>query len=189
MRLSDLEIEAIRTSAAHTFGNAVSVWLFGSRVDDSKRGGDIDLLIVVESDQTRLDVLRKETDFLVALKQKIGEQKIDLIVATPESLASDPFLCTFTKRTPLTETHAIKITPELIKTSRLFLNALGIQNIVPALGDYLIYSDGRVVAFVEVAKPDGAGDATTTVITQNTVHENLYRSLALAELKSKLNLK
>ncbi len=35
----------IRTAVAETFGEDANIWLFGSRVDDNKRGGDIDLLI------------------------------------------------------------------------------------------------------------------------------------------------
>ena len=37
---------AIRTTVAETFGEEANIWLFGSRVDDNKRGGDIDLLIL-----------------------------------------------------------------------------------------------------------------------------------------------
>jgi hypothetical protein len=45
MRLTELQIAAIRETAAEIFGNDAGVWLFGSRTDDQKRGGDIDLLI------------------------------------------------------------------------------------------------------------------------------------------------
>ena len=45
MRLTEAHRTAIRTIAAETFGAGTSVWLLGSRVDDTKRGGDIDLLI------------------------------------------------------------------------------------------------------------------------------------------------
>ncbi|MHB8266261.1 MAG: hypothetical protein ACYDC7_10125 [Acidithiobacillus ferrivorans] len=48
MRLSPEQINQIRQSAAESFGPEARVWLFGSRVDDSKLGGDVDLL--VESD-------------------------------------------------------------------------------------------------------------------------------------------
>ena len=48
MRLSPEQIAQIRQSAAEGFGPEARVWLFGSRVDDSKRGGAVDLL--VESD-------------------------------------------------------------------------------------------------------------------------------------------
>ena len=45
MRLTDVQIAAIREATAEVFGPEAQVWLFGSRVEDSKRGGDIDLLI------------------------------------------------------------------------------------------------------------------------------------------------
>jgi hypothetical protein len=45
MRLSTDQIQAIYQAATTAFGQGTSVWLFGSRVDDAKRGGDIDLLV------------------------------------------------------------------------------------------------------------------------------------------------
>jgi predicted nucleotidyltransferase len=46
MRLSDAERGAIRRAIAD-FDPEAMVYLFGSRTDDTKRGGDIDLLIMV----------------------------------------------------------------------------------------------------------------------------------------------
>ena len=45
MRLTAEQAAIIRSAAAEVFGSDARVWLFGSRVDDGKRGGDIDLLI------------------------------------------------------------------------------------------------------------------------------------------------
>ena len=45
MRLTPAQHSAIRTTATEIFGEDAIIWLFGSRVDDDKRGGDIDLLI------------------------------------------------------------------------------------------------------------------------------------------------
>lgn len=50
MRLTDGQKAAIRETAAECFGSTVQVMVFGSRVDDSARGGDIDLLIVTDAD-------------------------------------------------------------------------------------------------------------------------------------------
>jgi len=39
-----------------TFGPDAKIWLFGSRVDETKRGGDIDLLI--KTDQVDVEKLK-----------------------------------------------------------------------------------------------------------------------------------
>jgi predicted nucleotidyltransferase len=51
-------------------------YLFGSRVDDSKRGGDIDLLIL--SDTLKKD---QRIDIRAELKKRLGQQKIDIVIA------------------------------------------------------------------------------------------------------------
>ncbi|MDP1659470.1 MAG: hypothetical protein Q8L73_09005 [Methylotenera sp.] len=50
---------------------------FGSRVDDTRKGGDIDLYIVTDQ-QSRLG--EKRIDFLAQIKHKIGDQRIDLVI-------------------------------------------------------------------------------------------------------------
>lgn len=45
MRLTPDQQVAVRTAAAEAFGTGAMVWLFASRADDAKRGGDIDLLV------------------------------------------------------------------------------------------------------------------------------------------------
>lgn len=89
MRLSELQQSVIRTTVAETFGTQASVWLFGSRVDDSKRGGDIDLLI--QTDQVDVDaVMRAEIAFLGKLQMKLGEQKIDVLLDYPSRKTHPP---------------------------------------------------------------------------------------------------
>jgi predicted nucleotidyltransferase len=48
MRLDSQEIQTMRTAVETIVGNSSEIRVFGSRLDDSKRGGDLDLLI--ESD-------------------------------------------------------------------------------------------------------------------------------------------
>ncbi len=84
MRLTEYEIKAIKSSFLEVFG-AGSIYLFGSRVDDGKRGGDIDLYLVPNEELSRDQLLEKKIDFLVSVKNLIGEQKIDVIIATDES--------------------------------------------------------------------------------------------------------
>ena len=78
MRLTDFEIEAIKKCAKEYIKEG-KVYLFGSRVDGSKKGGDIDLYIELNR---KPDFLMK-VDFLVCLKNIIGEQKIDIIIDYP----------------------------------------------------------------------------------------------------------
>ena len=52
MRLTPSQHSAIRTTATEIFGEDVIIWLFGSRVDDDKRGGDIDLLIETKANNS-----------------------------------------------------------------------------------------------------------------------------------------
>ena len=45
MRLTADQAEVIRTAVREVYGEESRLWLFGSRVDDNRRGGDIDLLV------------------------------------------------------------------------------------------------------------------------------------------------
>lgn len=81
MRLTAFEVNAIKQTAQEVFGPKVEVLLFGSRVDDDKKGGDIDLYIKTQADND----LEHKIKFLVSLEQKIGEQKIDVILAADKN--------------------------------------------------------------------------------------------------------
>ncbi len=77
MRITKEEREIVVDSIA-TCDPDAKVWLFGSRVDDSKRGGDIDLAIL--SRAIGRDELRKIRRRIV---DRIGEQHLD-IIASPD---------------------------------------------------------------------------------------------------------
>jgi len=52
------------------------LYLFGSRVDDSQKGGDIDLYLVVNNKE---NLFAKKIKFLSRIKRELGEQKIDVV--------------------------------------------------------------------------------------------------------------
>jgi len=78
MRLTQTEITMIKKAFHEVFGEG-KIYLFGSRVDDSLRGGDIDLYLVPKHKFD--DALQRKIEFLVKLDNYIGEQKIDAIIA------------------------------------------------------------------------------------------------------------
>jgi predicted nucleotidyltransferase len=81
MRLKEWEVQTIRDTAAEVFGPDVRVYLFGSRTDDTVRGGDIDLY--VESDRELGHETTLSARFQTRLKRRLGDQKIDVVVWDP----------------------------------------------------------------------------------------------------------
>jgi predicted nucleotidyltransferase len=81
MRLDDRERRLIREAGLRHFGAAPS--LFGSRLDDTRRGGDIDLLI--RTDLPPAEAARRRLDLLADLWQLLGEQKIDIVLDDGQS--------------------------------------------------------------------------------------------------------
>lgn len=84
MRLTDYEIKSIKSAFLEAFG-AGYIYLFGSRVDDQQKGGDIDLYVVPDQALSQDQMLEKKIDFLVRVKSLIGEQKIDVIIAVDKN--------------------------------------------------------------------------------------------------------
>jgi predicted nucleotidyltransferase len=83
MRLSSLE----RRALAHaTHDLAYRVEIFGSRIDDAARGGDIDL-IVFAPDLAAEDRLRLSLRIAVAFRS-ICDEKIDVHVIDPHDLTA-----------------------------------------------------------------------------------------------------
>ena len=75
MRLDTEQAQAIKDVVAQSDARA-EVFLFGSRVRDAERGGDIDLLIM--SSKIDLDERRR---IKLRLIDRLGAQKIDLLIA------------------------------------------------------------------------------------------------------------
>jgi predicted nucleotidyltransferase len=84
MRISQMYIEVIKKSIL-SLDKKAKIFLFGSRVDDKKKGGDIDILVVSDklsvSDKWKI---KKE------IFKHIEEQKIDIVIAKNKDL-NQPF--------------------------------------------------------------------------------------------------
>ncbi len=75
MRLKDSEIKII-VESIKTRDNDAQVYLFGSRVHDFKKGGDIDLLVISQKLNYTDSVKIRQR-----LHGRLGEQKIHLVLA------------------------------------------------------------------------------------------------------------
>ena len=74
MRLNKSIQEFITIYVKKNFPGA-KVFLFGSRTDDSKKGGDIDVVILTDEKLSLSDLSKMRISFYKAF----GEQKIDLV--------------------------------------------------------------------------------------------------------------
>lgn len=79
VRLSFSDIEVIR-SVIRTIDPSARIVLFGSRADNTKKGGDIDLLILSSSLHGR-----DKRTIRMNLCSQLGEQKIDIIISNDPS--------------------------------------------------------------------------------------------------------
>ncbi|WP_333607287.1 nucleotidyltransferase domain-containing protein [Arsukibacterium sp.] len=86
MRLSQQQADTIKTITRDVFGPAARVKLFGSRADDNRLGGDIDLLVELPHPITAAVVASATLE--ARLMQVLGLQKIDIIVSAPNLSAT-----------------------------------------------------------------------------------------------------
>lgn len=89
MRLTCEQINSIKSTAHAVLGDQVRVTLFGSRVDDAKKGGDIDLLF--ETDHAIANPANAISQLYVALIRSLGDRKIDVLLKDPLTAAAPVF--------------------------------------------------------------------------------------------------
>jgi len=76
--ITSFEQEMILKAIHDQLGETAKIWLFGSRVDDNKKGGDIDLY--VETDRHHPDCWQRKIFIISTLQTQIGDQKIDIFL-------------------------------------------------------------------------------------------------------------
>jgi predicted nucleotidyltransferase len=82
MRINEVERRAV-TEAVQAADPGARIWLFGSRTDDTKRGGDIDIAVL-----SRKIGIPERMKIRRSIINTLGEQKIDIVVSAD---GLDPF--------------------------------------------------------------------------------------------------
>ncbi|MCX6150747.1 MAG: nucleotidyltransferase domain-containing protein [Ignavibacteriales bacterium] len=88
MRLNEFEKGIIKNTAKEIFGEDTEIFIFGSRVDDTLKGGDIDIYLKCLNKENLLD---KKIKYLIKLEKLLGEQKIDVIINHPKAIVKPIF--------------------------------------------------------------------------------------------------
>jgi len=91
MRMTPQQAETVRISAHRHFGEDAVIWLFGSRADDGKKGGNCDFFVKTSLDQP--DIIVEHKIAMIAELQStpaFEDEKIDLIVKRRNSSFNMP---------------------------------------------------------------------------------------------------
>ena len=81
MRITIEQIAVIRQGVAELAGAQARVWLFGSRVSDEARGGDVDLLL--ELDDAIDEPARLSAKLAARVSRAMHGRKVDVLIKAP----------------------------------------------------------------------------------------------------------
>lgn len=79
IRLKPADLDAIVQAFKDHFASTDHLWIFGSRVNLSARGGDIDLYVETQ-EQDIEKIYTQKSKFVSCIWDQIGEQRIDIVV-------------------------------------------------------------------------------------------------------------
>ena len=84
MRITPEQVRVIRQGVAEFAGEQARVWLFGSRVRDDARGGDVDLML--ELDEAVAEPAQLAARLAVRVSRAMDGRKVDVLVKAPNLL-------------------------------------------------------------------------------------------------------
>ena len=81
MRLSEAHQQLIKREAQAVFGAAAAVFLFGSRVNDHAKGGDVDIFISTPHEVANPAL--KSAQLATRVSRKMYGRKVDVVLSAP----------------------------------------------------------------------------------------------------------
>lgn len=92
MRLTQSEIAGIVLAITSFLnGKNAELRLYGSRVNDNLKGGDIDLLLIVDYEGFAETIKLQKHMLLSEIKKQLGDRKIDVLIVSRDTMESDVF--------------------------------------------------------------------------------------------------
>jgi predicted nucleotidyltransferase len=82
MRLTDDQIQTIRQSARQIGGEQSRVRVFGSRLDDSARGGDLDLMLELPAPVDNPALM--DVHLAARVSRAMHGRKVDVVISAPK---------------------------------------------------------------------------------------------------------
>lgn len=79
VRLSIHDQVALEITFKKYFSKEDKLWVFGSRADLNKKGGDLDLYIETKEENIE-EAAKRKSHFISKLEHEVGEQKIDVVL-------------------------------------------------------------------------------------------------------------
>ena len=98
MRISEQLRQAFREYFSKRVNGVFKLYLFGSRAQDHMKGGDIDLLLLVDDSDQVTKLKSKMMPMKEELRELAGDQKVDLLISTNSDVIKDPFLKTLVNK-------------------------------------------------------------------------------------------
>lgn len=84
MRLTDMQIQFIRQTARRIAGERARVLVFGSRLDDTVRGGDLDLMLEIPEAVENPALLAARMSAQVS--RAMHGRRVDVVLSAPNLL-------------------------------------------------------------------------------------------------------
>ena len=81
IKLSAAERRAVESASQKALPAGTRVLLFGSRLDDKRHGGDIDLLLQFPEPLTADEIVDRRTRFTARLYRLLEKRRIDVVMA------------------------------------------------------------------------------------------------------------
>ncbi len=150
MRISQAEINHLILALTPFFKeNEAELRLYGSRIHDHLKGGDFDLLLLVEPPAIAEALKLEKHHILANMKKMLGDRKIDLLIASHDDILSQTFLKLIYPESVIlhswTQNHERNMDAILKKPKQCIITCEHAVNTIPSAYQHLFHQQPDVL--------------------------------------------